>query len=240
MRTEKEVRRRLQQRRYRHQKRYLEAMLGRTHANCRFNAQAEAAHGVGGGVCTHPDLVKREMADVPLNALIAKRPRVTLPVCDAGPMRDKAKKCGKFESRVSKDRAKHDFKRILAEASRDMDKFAAMWPDMAQLIWVLNPGATEAPPEVVQDAEPPDEENWDEDIDEPAREDLELRAMPGAHLQIGEPSKPVTTATVPLEHAGYVGESTKELAPLKPTPQPKPGRIARFLRWLLSMVEGDG
>lgn len=233
MRTESEVRRRLQQRRYRHQKRYLSEMLGRKHSNCRFNAKAEASHGVGGCVCTHPDLVRRETVDVPIGALIAKVPRVTLPVCDSGVMKDQAPNCEKFETRSSKDRVKADFKRILSEAAADMDKFAAMWPDMAQLIWVLKPGATELPPDF--NAIDSDEFDVLDQVADKPTEDLELRAMPGAHLQIGGP----VVAKTPVEHRGYVAESTNNLVPHEPTP-PKPGWIVSLLRWLLSKVERHG
>ena len=243
MRTETDIKRRLTQRRFRHQKKYLSAILGRVHSNCRFNARAEAAHGVGGGVCTHPDLVKRQTFDVSIQALIGKQPQVILPVCDAGSMRDRAKNCERFESRVSKDRAKSDFKRIITEASEDMNKFSAIWPDMAQLIWVLNPGATKAPPEITSDVEPDSEDEWDA----PEEASLELRAPPGgAHLLIGEsptktvvpPNTPMTTDVVALEHAGYLPAAVPEFGP-KPEPAPE-GWFVRLLRWALRKAEGDG
>lgn len=137
MRTEQQIRHRLKQRRFRHEKKYLASMLARTHANCRHNVQCETSYSTTVCVCNHPDNLQEGQFDVSVGRLTAKQPTTKLPVCDKENNQDRAHECGLFETRQDKDTLKAAFRSQMEALSQDLDKLSAHYPDLAQLVWML-------------------------------------------------------------------------------------------------------
>lgn len=139
MRSQQQIERRLRQRRFRHQSKYLEAMLNKVYFNCRHNVQVEGGFGTVTHVCTNPELAKESTFDVKVGRLCHKEPIALMSVCDSRGGRDQSKTCPLFDPRKTPEKIKDDFKSIVSEHTKNMERFASVWPDMAQLIWVLDP-----------------------------------------------------------------------------------------------------
>jgi hypothetical protein len=126
------IKHKLNQVRFRHMKKRIEAELRRAPGNCTFNAvvqpptspdgEVRNGHGFGVGLCLYgagdPSTWKPTFCDE----------RV-----DGGA---RAKDCGLFCPRKSKDRVKEEFRRELDGMT--LPEVAFRYPDMAALIWVLD------------------------------------------------------------------------------------------------------
>lgn len=140
MRTESKIRRRLKQRRFRHEGKYIASMLAHSHVNCRFNVQCETSYGSSVCVCNHPDNLQESEFEVSVGRLTAKQPATKLPVCDNENGKDQSHDCGLFETRQDKETLKAAFRSQMEALSKDPDGLSSHYPDLAQLVWVLRDG----------------------------------------------------------------------------------------------------
>ena len=162
MRSKSQIERKLRQRRFRHQKRYIDSLICKSHVNCRFNVIVD---GLGDEndvfVCAHPDCVSVRTVEVEHPA--SHKVKV-IKVCDSRLGEDRSDSCDLFESRKSVDELKDEFRKILGSSSSDMDRFSKAWPDMAQLVWVLHPADhEEVGDQDVEEVEPDQEGDVEEE-----------------------------------------------------------------------------
>ena len=142
MKTVGTIKHKINQVRYRHLKRQLEAELGQEPQNCLYNAElpdhAVPASSTHRGAPAHKPLsICLYGADDP------KTWRHT--VCDERADEGaRAKKCEMFCARRTKDEVKRDFYTDLAAMT--LPEVAYQYPDMAALLWVLDASDVDIPP----------------------------------------------------------------------------------------------
>lgn len=135
MRTESQVKHKLSQVTFRHQKRELRTRLSKKSGNCSFQKKVGLPVLGSVGVCSYP------MAGVDL--------------CDEihGDT-DRASKCPFFTCSSSKESIREEFTEFLSQSSRA--QVAERYPDVAALLWVLDadPGTLEVSDEDEELSEP--------------------------------------------------------------------------------------
>lgn len=138
MKTVGAIKHKLNQVRFRHLKRRLEAELRQTPSNCRFNAEVPSHPSLDGSGVTveHPSLCMYG----------AGEGAWTLSYCDARVDNGlRAKQCPMFCSRRTKDEVKEEFTTQLDQMT--LPEVAFHYPDMAALLWVLDPEDVSEPVE---------------------------------------------------------------------------------------------
>jgi hypothetical protein len=142
------IKHKLNQVRFRHLKRRLEAELRPAPGNCAYNAVLPKYHAVKGPATEHPSV-----GVCMLEARQAKAHVVSY--CDDRVDGGKrAAECKSFCPRLAKEDIKVDFQQKLEAMT--LPEVAYHYPDMAALIWVLDASDLSSPDEPV--ADPPDDE----------------------------------------------------------------------------------
>lgn len=145
MKSEGEIRQKLKQVLYRHQKKLLRGNFKKRPETCAHNALVELDKDSDIGICVF------STADGPRGVPCDER---------LGGV-EQAKKCDLWEPIQSKDEVKDEF-RALFEDPSDLGSIAAEYPDAAALLWVLGEGKIpDEDPSDVPDPDDPVTGGWD-------------------------------------------------------------------------------